>query len=231
MEYRNLGLSGLKVPVLSFGTGTFGGTNEFFQRWGQTDIKEASRLVDITVERGVNFFDTANVYSQGDAETILGQAIKGRRENMIISTKGGFSMGPGKNDKGGSRWHLTKALEDSLRRLQTDYVDLYFIHGFDESTPIEETLRTLNTMVDSGKIRYLGASNFAAWQLQKSQYLAKDLNLENYVIYQGYYSLIGRDYEQELMPLLQDQGMGLMAWSPLGWGRLGRWPRGCSTRR
>lgn len=220
MEYRNLGLSGLKVPVLSFGTGTFGGTNEFFQRWGQTDIKEASRLVDITVERGVNFFDTANVYSQGDAETILGQAIKGRREKMIISTKGGYSMGRGNNDRGASRWHLTKALEDSLRRLQTDYIDLYFIHGFDESTPIEETLRTLNTMVDSGKIRYLGASNFAAWQLQKSQYLAKDLSLEKYVVYQGYYSLIGRDYEQELMPLLQDQGMGLMAWSPLGWGRL-----------
>ncbi|HTE07850.1 MAG TPA: aldo/keto reductase, partial [Flavitalea sp.] len=220
MEYRNLGSSGLKVPVLSFGTGTFGGTNDFFQPWGQTGVKEASRLVDIAMERGVNFFDTANVYSQGDAETILGQAIKGRREKMIISTKAGFSMGPGNNDKGGSRWHLMKALEDSLRRLQTNYVDLYFIHGFDESTPVEETLRTLSTMVDSGKIRYIGASNFAAWQLQKSQYLAKDLNLEKYVVYQGYYSLAGRDYEQELMPLLQDQGMGLMAWSPLAWGRL-----------
>ena len=220
MEYRNLGKSGLKVPLLSFGTGTFGGTNEFFQRWGQTDVKEASRLIDICLERGVNFFDTANVYSQGASEEILGAALKGKREKTIISTKGSFKMGEGINDKGSSRSHLMNACEDSLKRLNTDYIDLYLIHGFDNNTPIEETLRTLDTLVASGKIRYIGCSNFAAWQLMKSLSVSEKYNLEKYIIYQGYYSLIGRDYEQELMPLLKDQKMGLMVWSPLGWGRL-----------
>lgn len=220
MEYRQLGRSGLRVPVLSLGTGTFGGTNEFFQRWGQTDVKEASRLIDISLERGVNFFDTANVYSQGASEEILGAALKGRRDKAIISTKGTFRMGDGENDHGSSRFHLVKALEDSLKRLGTDYVDLYLMHGFDSSTPIEETLRTLDDFVSSGKVRYIGCSNFAAWQLMKSLATSEKLNLEKYVVYQGYYSLIGRDYEQELMPLLKDQGLGLMVWSPLGWGRL-----------
>ncbi|UII76237.1 aldo/keto reductase [Flagellimonas sp. HMM57] len=220
MEYRNLGKSGLKVPLLSLGTGTFGGTNEFFQRWGQTDVKEASRLIDICIERGVNFFDTANVYSQGASEEILGKAIKGKREKTIISTKGSFEMGSGINDKGSSRSHIIQACEDSLKRLNTDYVDIYFIHGFDVNTPIEETLRTLNTLVSSGKVRYIGCSNFASWQLMKSLSISERHNLEKYVIYQGYYSLIGRDYEQELMPLIKDQEMGLMVWSPLGWGRL-----------
>ena len=220
MEYRNLGKSGLKVPLLSFGTGTFGGTNEFFQRWGQTDVKEASRLIDICLERGVNFFDTANVYSQGASEEILGAALKGKREKTIISTKGSFKMGEGINDKGSSRSPLMNACEDSLKRLNTDYIDLYLIHGFDNNTPIEETLRTLDTLVASGKIRYIGCSNFAAWQLMKSLSVSEKYNLEKYIIYQGYYSLIGRDYEQELMPLLKDQKMGLMVWSPLGWGRL-----------
>ncbi len=220
MEYRKLGSSGLNVPVLSLGTGTFGGTNEFFQRWGQTDVKEASRLIDICLERGVNFFDTANVYSQGASEEILGQALKGRREQAIISTKGAFSMGAGINEKGASRYHLTKAFDDSLKRLGTDYIDLYFMHGFDNSTPVEETLKTLDNLVVSGKVRYIGCSNFTAWQLMKSLSISEKYNFEKYVIYQGYYSLIGRDYEQELMPLLQDQKMGLMVWSPLGWGRL-----------
>lgn len=220
MEYRNLGKSGLKVPVLSYGTATFGGTNEFFGRWGKSDVKEASKLIDICLERGVNFFDTANVYSQGDSEAILGEALAGRRQNSIISTKATFQMGEGPNDKGASRLHLLKALDDSLKRLQTDYIDLYIMHGFDAGTPIEETLRTLNHMVSSGKVRYIGCSNFAAWQLMKSLSISEKLNLEKYIVYQGYYSLIGRDYEQELMPLIKDQELGLMVWSPLGWGRL-----------
>ena len=220
MEYRNLGNSGLKVPVLSLGTATFGGTNEFFRRWGQTDVKEAARLIDICLEHGVNFFDTADVYSQGTSEEILGEALKGRRHQAIIATKGAFSMGDGANDKGSSRFHLINAVNDSLRRLGTDYIDLYFMHAFDGATPVEETLRTLDHLVASGKVRYLGCSNFAAWQVMRSLAVSETQHLEKYVVYQGYYSLIGRDYEQELMPLLQDQGMGLMAWSPLGWGRL-----------
>jgi aryl-alcohol dehydrogenase-like predicted oxidoreductase len=220
MKYKNLGNSGLKVPVLSYGTATFAGTNEFFGRWGKTDDKEASRLIDICLERGVNLFDTANVYSQGDSEAVLGVALKGRRQQAIISTKATFQMGNGVNDKGSSRFHLINALEDSLKRLQTDYIDLYFMHGFDKNTPVEETLGTLDNMISSGKIRYIGCSNFSAWQLMKSLSISEKFNLEKYIVYQGYYSLIGRDYEQELMPLLQDQQMGHMVWSPLGWGRL-----------
>lgn len=220
MEYRKLGNSGLKVPVLSLGAGTFGGTDEFFKRWGQTDVKEASRLIDICLENGVNFFDTANVYSQGVSEEILGQALKGKRNQTIVSTKGTYTMGTGVNERGSSRFHITNAINDSLKRLETDYVDIYFMHGFDSNTPIEETLRTLDDLVSSGKVRYIGCSNFAAWQLMKSLSISEKHNFEKYVIYQGYYSLIGRDYEQELMPLLKDQGMGLMVWSPLGWGRL-----------
>ncbi len=220
MEYRNLGKSGLKVPVLSLGTGTFGGTNEFFHRWGQTNIKEASKLIDICLERGINFFDTADVYSQGDSEEILGEALRGRREKTIISTKGTFQMGNDANDKGSSRFHIINAFEQSLKRIKTDYIDLYFMHGFDNNTPVEETLRTLDNLISSGKVRYIGCSNFAAWQLMKSLSISEKHNFEQYVIYQGYYSLIGRDYEQELMPLIKDQGLGLMVWSPLGWGRL-----------
>jgi aryl-alcohol dehydrogenase-like predicted oxidoreductase len=220
MEYRNLGKSGLKVPVLSLGTGTFGGTNEFFQRWGQTGVQEASTLIDICLERGINFFDTADVYSQGASEQILGAALKGRRDKAIISTKGSFQMGEGINSKGSSRFHIINAVEGSLQRLKTDYVDLYLMHSFDSNTPVEETLRTLDNLITSGKVRYIGCSNFAAWQLMKSLSVSEKHNLEQYVIYQGYYSLIGRDYEQELMPLIKDQGLGLMVWSPLGWGRL-----------
>ncbi len=231
MEYRNLGNSGLKVPVLSLGTGTFGGTNEFFQRWGQTDEKEATRLINLCLERGINFFDTANVYSIGDSEIVLGKALKGKRDKTLISTKATFQMGEHPNEKGSSRHHLMNALEASLKRLNTDYIDLYLMHGFDRNTPIEETLRALDTMIKSGKVRYIGCSNFAAWQLMKSLSISEKLDLEKYVIYQGYYSLIGRDYEQELMPLLKDQHMGLMVWSPLGWGRLtGKIKRGMEMK-
>lgn len=208
------------MPVLSLGTGTFGGTNEFFQRWGQLDVKEADRLVSVSMEHGINFFDTANVYSDGEAERILGQVMKGRRDKIIVSTKASFAIGPGRNDKGSSRAHLLRACEESLQRLGTDYIDLYFMHGFDETTPVEETLATLNTLIESGKLRYIGCSNFSAWQLMKSLSVSERNHFEKYVVYQGYYSLIGRDYEQELMPLLKDQGLGLMVWSPLGWGRL-----------
>src|SRR6195952_771436 len=160
MEYRQLGGSGFKVPVLSLGTGTFGGGGEFFKAWGATDVAEASRLVDICLEAGMNMFDSADVYSGGMAEEILGQAIKGRRNQVIISTKGTFRMGPGPNDLGSSRFHLTEAVEASLRRLGTDHIDLYQLHGFDAKTPMEEALLTLDNLVRAGKIRYIGCSNF-----------------------------------------------------------------------
>lgn len=220
MEYRQFGKSGLKVPVLSLGTATFGGTTDFFKPWGQTDVKEATRLIDIAMDGGINFFDTADVYSAGAAEEILGASLKGKRDKALISTKATFSMGDGPNDKGSSRHYLIKALEASLKRLKTDYVDVYFMHGFDATTPVEETLSVLDNMVRSGKVRYIGASNFSGWQMMKSLATSATYGWSKYVIYQGYYSLIGRDYESELMPLLQDQGTGLMVWSPLGWGRL-----------
>lgn len=220
MEYRQFGRSGLKVPALSFGTGTFGGTNEFFQRWGKTDVKEAKRLIDLCLDEGVNLFDTANIYSQGASEEILGQALKGKRQQALISTKATFSTGDGPNDKGSSRFHIMRAVEDSLKRLGTDHIDIYFMHGFDALTPVEETLRALDDLVSSGKIGYIGASNFSGWQLMKSLAASDKNGFSRYVAYQGYYSLVGRDYEWELMPLGLDQGVGLMVWSPLGWGRL-----------
>ena len=220
MEYRQLGRSGLKVPVLSLGTGTFGGTSEFFQRWGNTGVAEATRLVDLCLDAGVNFFDTADIYDQGQSEMILGQALKGRREQVLVSTKATFSTGPGPNDKGSSRYHLVRACEASLKRLGTDHIDLYFMHGFDALTPVDETLRALDDLVTSGKIGYIGASNFSGWHLMKSLATSEKYGLARYVVYQGYYSLIGRDYEWELMPLGLDQNVALMVWSPLGWGRL-----------
>ncbi|KAB1073703.1 aldo/keto reductase [Methylobacterium planeticum] len=231
MEYRQFGRSGLKVPVLSFGTGTFGGTNEFFQRWGQTDVAEASRLVDLCLEAGVNFFDTADIYSQGASEEILGQALKGRRNQALISTKATFPVGEGPNETGSSRYHLVRACEASLRRLGTDHLDVYFMHGFDALTPVDETLRALDDLVTAGKIGYIGASNFSGWQLMKALSTSERHGLARYVAYQGYYSLIGRHYEWELMPLGLDQGVALMVWSPLGWGRLtGKIRRGQSAQ-
>lgn len=220
MEYRFLGRSGFKVPVLSLGTGTFGGKGEFFKEWGNTDVKGAARLVDICLENGMNFFDTADIYSTGSAEEILGKAIKGRRDKVLISTKATFRFGEGPNEVGSSRFHLLKTLEDSLKRLGTDYIDLFQLHGFDAKTPIDETLSTLETLVKMGKIRYIGCSNFSGWHLMKSLSISEKNGWERYVAYQGYYSLIGREYEWELMPLLLDQGVGTLVWSPLGWGRL-----------
>lgn len=220
MEYRQLGGAGIRVPVLSLGTATFGGTNDFFKKWGTTDVDEATRLVDISIDYGMNFFDTANVYSQGASEEILGKAIKGKRSNVLLSTKAVFKMGEGVNDFGASRHHIIREVEASLKRLGTDYIDLFFMHGYDNNTPLEETLFTLDNLVRSGKVRYIGSSNYTSWQLMKSLSVSDREHFSRYVIYQGYYSLIGRDYEWELMPLIEDQNLGLMAWSPLGWGRL-----------
>lgn len=220
MEYRQLGYSGFKVPVLSFGTATFGGVGEFFKEWGSTNTKEATRLIDICLEHGVNMFDTADIYSEGSSEEILGAAIQGRRDKVLISTKATFRFGKGPNDVGSSRYHLIKACEGSLKRLGTDYIDLYQMHGFDAVTPVEETLSALENLIQSGKVRYIGCSNFSGWQLMKSIAVAEKYGLARYVAYQGYYSLIGRDYEWELMPLALDQKVGLVVWSPLGWGRL-----------
>ncbi|VVC75748.1 L-glyceraldehyde 3-phosphate reductase [Aquicella siphonis] len=220
MEYRQLGHSGLRIPVLSFGTATFGGTTEFFKTWGETDVKEAARLVDICLEAGVNLFDTANVYSQGASEEILGKALAGKRSKALISTKATFPMGAGANDAGSSRYHIIEACEASLKRLGSEHIDIYFMHGFDALTPVEETLAALDHLVQSGKVRYIGCSNFSGWHVMKSLAVSEKYGLARYVVYQGYYSLIGREYEWELMPLGLDQGVGLMVWSPLGWGRL-----------
>ncbi len=220
MEYRQLGGSGFKVPALTFGTGTFGGGTEFFKEWGASDVKEASHLVDICLEAGLTMFDTADIYSNGMAEEILGETIKGRRDRVLISTKGTFRLGDGPNDVGSSRWHITRAVEASLKRLGTDYIDLYQLHGFDAVTPIEEVISTLDDLVRAGKIRYIGASNFSGWHLMKSLAESDKHGRARYVANQTYYSLIGRDYEWELMPLGLDQKIGAVVWSPLGWGRL-----------
>jgi aryl-alcohol dehydrogenase-like predicted oxidoreductase len=220
MEYRQLGASGFKVPALTFGTGTFGGGNEFFKAWGATDVAEANRLIDICLDAGLNMFDSADVYSNGLAEEILGQAIKGRRDKTLISTKGTFPMGPGPNEMGSSRFHLINAVHASLKRLGTDYIDLYQLHGFDAVTLIEEAVRTLDDLVRAGKIRYVGCSNFSGWHLMKSLAIADRYGWTRYVAHQAYYSLIGRDYEWELMPLALDQRISAVVWSPLGWGRL-----------
>lgn len=220
MEYRQLGGSGLQVPVLSFGTGTFGGKGEFFGGWGSTDVKEASRMIDICMEAGVNFFDTADVYSAGASEEILGRALEGKRNQALISTKATFTMGSGPNDKGSSRYHILKACEESLRRLGTDHIDLYHLHAFDALTPQEEVLKTLDQLVQSGKVRYIACSNFSGWHLMKALSAAEKNGLERYASHQVYYSLLNREYEWELMPLALDQKVGAMIWSPLGWGRL-----------
>jgi aryl-alcohol dehydrogenase-like predicted oxidoreductase len=220
MEYRLLGGSGFKVPVLSLGTGTFGGGNAFFRSWGASDVDEATRLVDICLEAGLTMFDSADVYSNGLAEEILGKAIAGRRDQVIISTKATFRSGTGPNDVGSSRFHLIRACEAALKRLRTDYIDLFQLHGFDALTPVEETLSALDDLVRAGKIRYIGCSNFSGWHLMKSLAVSEKYGLSRYVAHQAYYSLIGREYEWELMPLGLDQKVGAVVWSPLGWGRL-----------
>ena len=227
MEYRRLGASGLKVPALSFGAGTFGGRGPLFGAWGSTDAREARRLVDICLEAGVTLFDTADVYSDGASEELLGQAIEGRRDRVLVSTKAALPMGEGANDAGTSRARLLRACDDALRRLGTDYIDLFQLHAYDAGTPLEEVLATLDDLVRAGKVRYVGISNFSGWQVMKSLAVAARHGYPRYVAHQVYYSLVGRDYEWELMPLARDQGLGALVWSPLGWGRLtGRIRRG-----
>jgi len=220
MEYRQLGRSGLKVPALSFGAATFGGEGPFFSAWGNTDVAEARRLIDICLEAGVTLFDTADVYSSGASEEILGAAVKGRRGDVLISTKTALPMGEGPADSGTSRARLIRACDDALRRLGTDYIDLLQLHAFDAATPVEEVLSTLDDLVRAGKLRYVGVSNFSGWQVMKSLAGAERYGYPRYVAHQVYYSLVGRDYEWELMPLGLDQGIGALVWSPLGWGRL-----------
>jgi aryl-alcohol dehydrogenase-like predicted oxidoreductase len=220
MEYRYLGRSGLKVSVLSFGAGTFGGTGPLFGAWGNTATEEARRLLDICLEAGINLFDTADVYSNGASEEVLGSAIKGRRDKVIISTKTGLPMGDGPNDAGSSRIRLLDAVEGALKRLGTDYIDLLQLHAYDAATPVEEVLSTLDKLVRDGKVRYVGVSNFSGWQIMKALATADRYGWPRYIANQVYYSLIGRDYEWDLMPLGADQGLGALVWSPLGWGRL-----------
>jgi aryl-alcohol dehydrogenase-like predicted oxidoreductase len=220
METRRLGSSGLNVPVLSFGTATFGGTSDFFKAWGSTDVAEARKLINICLEAGLNFFDTANVYSSGAAEEILAAAIEGKRNQLLISTKATFPMGEGANDFSSSRQHLVEACEASLRRLKTDHIDLYYMHGMDAYTPVEETLRALDDLVSSGKVRYIACSNFSAWHLMKSLSVSEKLGLSRYVAHQIYYSLVGREAEHELLPLGVDQSLSSIIWSPLAGGAL-----------
>ncbi|GAA4415654.1 aldo/keto reductase [Nibrella viscosa] len=221
MEYRQLGASGLQVPVLSFGTATFGGGNDFFKAWGSTQVEEATRLVNQCLDAGVNLFDTADVYSQGLSEEILGKALTGLRDRVLISTKATFPFGHGPNSMGSSRYRLFRQCESSLKRLNTDYIDIYHMHGFDGVTPVEETLRALDDLVQSGKVRYIACSNFSGWHLMKSLAVSERYGWHRYVAHQVYYSLVNRDYEWELMPLGIDQGVGALVWSPLAGGRLG----------
>lgn len=226
MEYRQLGSSGLMVPALSLGTGMFV-PSEVFPR-NNVDKDLAQRLIDISLERGLCLFDSAHTYWNGQSEEILGSVLSGRRHQALISTKAGHpAEHGGPNNVGSSRQHLTNAIHESLRRLQTDYVDVFQLHTFDSLTPPEETLDTLEGFVRAGKIRYVGVSNMPGWALMKSLAVASQHALPRYVVHQVYYSLIGRDYEWELMPLAKDQGIGASVWSPLGWGRLtGRLKRG-----
>jgi len=220
MEYRQLGASGLRVPALSFGTGTFGGQGPLFSAWGQSDETEARRLIDICLDAGVTLFDTADVYSGGASEEILGAAIRGRRDAVLISTKTGLPMGNGPQEWGVSRPRLIRAVEDALRRLGTDHIDLLQLHAFDASTPVEELIGTLDQLIAAGKVRYAGVSNYPGWQLMKAQAVADRLGKPRLIAHQVYYSLIGRAYEADLMPLAAEQGVGALVWSPLGWGRL-----------
>jgi len=227
MEYRRVGSSGLVVSELSFGAATFGGSGDFFGAWGNTDVDEARRIVDMCLDAGVTLFDTADVYSDGASEEVLGAAIEGRRDRLLISTKAALPLGDGPADAGTSRPRLITAVEKALRRLRTDRIDLFQLHAYDARTPIDEVLETLDVLVAQGKIRYTGVSNFSGWQLMKSLSAADAAHRPRYVAHQVYYSLIGRDYEWELMPLGLDQGVGALVWSPLGWGRLtGRIRRG-----
>ncbi|HEY8432342.1 MAG TPA: aldo/keto reductase [Sandaracinaceae bacterium] len=220
MEHRLLGASGFKVPVLGFGTGTFGGKGPLFSAWGNTDATEARRLIDICLEAGVALFDSADVYSDGEAESILGAALEGKRERTILSTKVSLRSGDGPNEVGASRSHLIRSVDRALARLRTDYIDVLQLHHFDALTPVDAVMSTLDDLVRAGKVRYVGASNFSGWQLMKALAASEHRGYARIVAHQVYYSLIGRDYEWELMPLALAENVGAIVWSPLGWGRL-----------
>jgi aryl-alcohol dehydrogenase-like predicted oxidoreductase len=220
MDYRTIANSDLKVSVLSLGTATFGGGSEFYKAWGDTDVKQANRLVDIALDAGINFFDTADVYSRGLSEEILGETIRGRRNDLVIASKGGFRMSDAHDDIGATRAHLVKACDASLKRLGVETIDLWHLHGFDMLTPLEETLRALDHLVKAGKIRYVGCSNYSGWQLMKALALAGEEHWPRYVVHQVYYSLVARDFEWELMPLAVDQRLSTVVWSPLSAGLL-----------
>ena len=220
MEYRNLGGSGLKVPVLMLGTATFGGGSDFFKKWGTTDVAEATSLVDAALDMGCNMFDTADAYSRGLSEEILGKAVEGRRDKVLLATKMGMAMGDGPNDVGTSRARIIQCCEASLQRLGTDYIDLYQLHSFDAQTPIEEMLYALDALTRAGKIRYFGVSNYSGWHLMKMLSLADKHSLPKPVTHQVYYTLTDRDFEWELMPLGLDQNVGTLVWSPLAGAKL-----------
>ncbi len=226
MEYRQLGGSGLRVSALSLGTMTFGGRG-VFALTGAVDVTEGRRMVDTALAAGVNLIDTADAYSEGASEEIVGEVLQGRRDDVLVATKARFAMGAGPNDAGLSRHHLVRACEASLRRLRTDYIDLYQVHEWDGQTPVEETMAALDDLVRSGKVRYVGCSNFSAWQVMKSLAASSREHLTRYVSQQIHYSLQTRDVERELLPMAVDQGLGVLVWSPLAGGLLsGKYRRG-----
>ncbi|SPL71481.1 aldo/keto reductase [Acinetobacter stercoris] len=220
MKYNLLGNSGLKVSELGFGAGTFGGKGQIFSAWGKASQHEANHMIKLCLDAGINFFDTADVYSDGESERMLGKALAQERHHNIISTKVSIRTSENANDVGFSRNYLIRAVEQSLERLNTDYIDVLQLHHFDSFTSLEQLMKTLDDLVRSGKVRYIGVSNFSGWQLMKAQSIASQHGYEKFVANQVYYSLIGRDYEWELMPLNHDQNIGAVVWSPLGWGRL-----------
>ena len=221
MEFRFLGNSGFSVPALTMGTVTFtDGSDEAFSSWGSSGVDDATRLVDICLDAGVCMFDCADIYTDGVSETILGKAIAGKRDRVLISTKAAFRLGDGPNDVGTSRHHLVKACEDSLKRLNIDFIDLWQMHGFDAKTPVEETMRALDDLVRAGKVRYIGCSNYSAWHIMKSLWTADRRGWTPFVAHQAHYSLLSREFEWELMPLALSEGLGTVVWSPLAQGKL-----------
>ncbi len=228
MDYRYLGRTGLLVSTIAYGAMTFGGArSDFFRRVGQTELDEARELVSLCLDAGVNLFDTANVYSNGASEEMLGQALGARRKDIVLATKLHGRTGAGVNDRGQSRWHIVRAVQDSLRRLGTDWIDLLQVHGFDGRTSLEETLRALDDLVRAGTVRYIGCSNYSAWHLMKALAISDREGISRYAALQPHYSLVGRDAEWELLPLCRDQGVGVIVWSPLAGGFLtGKYRRG-----
>jgi aryl-alcohol dehydrogenase-like predicted oxidoreductase len=226
MKTRFLGNTGVRVSEICLGAMTFGGKG-YWKNIGQVEQKEAEDLVNTAIEGGINFFDTADVYSEGRSEEILGKALGDKRKDIILATKVRGRTGTGPNDIGLSRKHIIDSCNASLKRLGTDYIDLYQVHSFDPRTPLDETLRTLDDLVRNGKVRYIGVSNYTGWQLMKALAISEKQNLEKFVTLQAYYSLIARDLENELVPLSLDQNLGILTWSPLGGGFLtGKYRRG-----